>query len=157
MYINAITNTLPKPSEEKNINSQMDISIAYSDLSGNPLNPNNLPSGTSFKAVIKVKQLAKVNSDHAAVNFRLPGGWELDNTRLANDTENPFPNTEFTDFRDDRMSIFLGLRAGEVRVFEIGLKATYAGKYFMPGIQAEDMYQTTIRTAKAGGYVVVTK
>jgi uncharacterized protein YfaS (alpha-2-macroglobulin family) len=37
------------------------------------------------------------------------------------------------------------------------LKATYAGKYFMPGIQAEDMYQTYIRSSKAGSYVVVTQ
>ena len=157
LYLNAITNTLPKPGEEKNNNSQMDVSITYTTLDGSTINPSSLISGTSFKAIITVKQMAKVNTDHAAVSFRLPGGWELDNSRLATDAENPYPNTEHTDFRDDRMSIFLGLRAGEVRTFEVGLKATYAGKYFMPGIQAEDMYQTYIRSSKAGSYVVVTQ
>ncbi len=157
LYINAVTNTLPKPGEEKNNSSQMDVSIAYIGLNGAAINPANLSSGTSFKAIITVRQKANLNTEHAAINFRIPGGWELDNSRLANDTDNPYPNTEYTDIRDDRMSIFLGMRAGEVRTFEVGLKATYAGKYFMPGLQAEDMYQTYIRSSKAGSYVVVTQ
>ena len=142
--VNSYTSLLPKPGSEKDIASNMNINISYVGLHGEAIDINNLKSGTSFKAIIKVEHKGNLNSDHVAVNFRLPGGWEIENSRLATGEENPFPNTEFTDFRDDRLAIFLSMRKGDVRTFEVGLKATYAGRYYMPALQADDMYQPNI-------------
>ena len=73
----------------------------------------------------------------------LPSGWEIQNTRLNNDTE---PNAvamnnskvSYTDIGDDRISWFFDIY--EAQVVYVKIDAVTPGTYTLPPTYAEAMY-----------------
>jgi len=86
-----------------------------------------------------------------------PSGWEIRNWRM-DETANPNikNNTaDYQDIRDDRVLTYFGLRRGETKTFSILLNASYVGKFYLPAVSCEAMYNHTINARKAGEWVEV--
>ena len=85
-----------------------------------------------------------------------PSGWEILNDRL-----NEIPGTSqggnftYRDIRDDRVYTYFDLRPNESKTFRVNLNATYTGKFYLPSVNAEAMYDHTIYGRKAGRWVEV--
>ena len=60
-------------------------------------------------------------------------------------------NYTYRDIRDDRVFTYFELMRGQSKTFIIRLQAAYAGKFTLPAIQCESMYDTqTHGRTKAG-------
>ena len=73
--------------------------------------------------------------------------------RLAGD-EQAAP-LDYRDIRDDRVLSYFSLAAGEAREYTLGLNATFAGRFYLPGWQVEAMYQGDTRARNKGQWVEV--
>lgn len=85
-----------------------------------------------------------------AIVDALPGGFEVENPRLANVDDEGFAAgaADRVEFLDDRVLIFAS--AGErTRVFNYHLRAVAAGRFDLPPVQAEAMYEPDV-TSVAG-------
>ena len=62
---------------------------------------------------------------------------------------------DYQDIRDDRVLSYMSLDAGESRTLEISLNASFAGRFYLPGWQVENMYDASVQARSAGRWVEV--
>jgi hypothetical protein len=88
-----------------------------------------------------------------------PSGWEIHNQRLGEyeQTGYDFDRPEYQDIRDDRVYSYFDLEQGRKKTFVVRLNATYQGRFFLPAVYCEAMYDHSIRARKGGQWVEVVK
>lgn len=157
LFARLIKTGQPIGGNETEAASGMRLKVIYTDRNGNPINPVNLSQGTDFFAEISVYNSGTqgVYRD-LALSQIFPSGWEILNERL-NDVPGSTNTRNFTyqDIRDDRVYTYFDLRANESKTFKVALNATYAGRYYLPGVNVEAMYDNTVNARVAGKWVEV--
>lgn len=139
--------------EEKGLS----VTVAYQDLTGNSIDISSLKQGTDFKAIITVKHTGlRDNYMEMALNQVFPSGWQIVNTRVANDDNTDVVNYTYRDIRDDRAYTYFNLNRADKKTFEIRLNATFAGKFYLPAIFCAPMYDESIYSIKQGKWVEIT-
>ena len=84
-----------------------------------------------------------------ALTFAVPSGWEIWNDRLVSGVEQA--EAAHTDIRDDRISWYFPLAAGQSKRFTARLQAAYCGRFAVPPAVCEDMYAPQCRAITANG------
>ena len=128
------------------IKNGLELSLRYFESDGiTSLNPAWLPLNTTFKAKLTVRNTAGKNLENVAITHILPAGWEVLSAT-------PSGTIHYQDKRDDRILSYIDLlRTNETVTVDLTLSATYAGKYYLPAVQAEAMYEATIQGCTASG------
>jgi uncharacterized protein YfaS (alpha-2-macroglobulin family) len=62
---------------------------------------------------------------------------------------------DYTDIRDDRVLQYFGLKAGESIRFATRLNAAYRGRYYLPSMLVEAMYDATKNARTRGQWTEV--
>jgi uncharacterized protein YfaS (alpha-2-macroglobulin family) len=110
--------------------------------------------------VCRIKIRSTQTVENVAICDMIPAGFEVENTRL-NDADyswikNASPNDyDNHDLRDDRVNVFTNLQAGQDREFNYLVRAVNLGKYMMPPISAEAMYDPSICSYCSGAVIHV--
>jgi uncharacterized protein YfaS (alpha-2-macroglobulin family) len=92
-----------------------------------------------------------------ALNQVIPAGWEIINDRMnAMATKTDF-KSNYTDIRDDRLVHYFDLPKGQSRSFSTTGIATYEGKFLLPSVHCEAMYDHSISASKGGGWSVISR
>jgi uncharacterized protein YfaS (alpha-2-macroglobulin family) len=156
VYVRLVTEGIPMAGNEEESASNLKINIKYIDGKGNELDISKLKQGTDFKAVATISNLASYLGDYQnlALSQIFPSGWEIVNTRLG-DMDNKVSKPDYQDIRDDRVYSYFGLRSGYSLSFEVMLNASYAGRFYLPAVHAEAMYDNNIKARKKGMWVKV--
>ncbi|GAF04428.1 hypothetical protein JCM21142_83132 [Saccharicrinis fermentans DSM 9555 = JCM 21142] len=142
-----------------NESSNLKMSVEYTTLTGQPIDVSKLAQGTDFKATVTFThpgQLARYTD--MALTQIFPSGWEIRNTRMedvnsAYDVNVP----DYRDIRDDRVYTYFDLERGRSQKYVVLLNATYQGRYYLPSVSCEAMYNNQISARKAGRWVEVVK
>lgn len=147
---------LPPGEEEAAYQRHVSIETTFTDRSGKTIDPSRIAIGTDFTAVTTVKNLGSrvQHIDEVAVTQIFPSGWEIQNERLAGDATNQ--KFDYQDIRDDRVNTFFDLYGRkDKRVIKTLLTASYAGRYYMPPVSVEAMYDNEIQAKTSGKWVEV--
>ena len=131
------------------------IRSEFSDGAGEPLEVADLRQGTEITARISVYNTSADDVKNIALTQIFPSGWEIVNTSF---TEAGIPNgnkADYTDIRDDRVQYYFDLKAKETKTFTIKLNASFMGDYYLPGAQAEAMYNNDYFARTEGKWVKV--
>jgi alpha-2-macroglobulin len=135
------------------------MKVVYRDMSGAEIDPARLEQGMDFMAEVRVTNAGIYNNYRdLALTQVFPSGWEIMNRRMqglpAVMDESAF---EYRDVRDDRVITYFGLeRNGSVK-FSILLNAAYTGRYYLPGVYCEAMYDHSVFARKSGRWVEVVR
>jgi hypothetical protein len=135
-------------------NKGVEINLRFLSISGDVIDPARIKQGTDFEMEVRVKKTGskKAYQDMALKQF-IPAGWQiLSNSQEAGTTNSYF---EYRDIRDDRIFTFFELRNSAERVYKIRLNATYAGRYYLPSFEVEDMYHPEIKARTKARWVEV--
>ena len=140
----------------------LSVSYTYKDLKGNLINVSELKQGQDFIATVKVSNLKNEPVKDIALTQAFPSGWEIVNTRFTDFGSTTLSQARFTDIRDDRVNFYFDLgRNGNgkqnFKTFNIMLNASYLGTYYLPGIQAEAMYDNDYLVRTKGKWVTIVK
>jgi uncharacterized protein YfaS (alpha-2-macroglobulin family) len=57
--------------------------------------------------------------------------------------------------RDDRVNTYFDLKAGESKTVEVGMNASYLGRFYLPMVTVEAMYDATLNARVKGQWVEV--
>ncbi|NOZ48140.1 MAG: hypothetical protein GXO79_15385 [Chlorobi bacterium] len=154
LHVAIILEGIPEKGDKINLSNNLKIKVNYKLLDGTIINPASIKQGTDFISDVTVTYLGKKNfREQFAVQQVFPSGWEIFNSRLYGDnTEN---NVEYEDIRDDRVYTYFYLQKGQTINFTTLLNASFAGKFYLPAIYAEAMYDGTINARKHGLWVRV--
>ncbi|WP_303316799.1 MG2 domain-containing protein [Flavivirga abyssicola] len=138
----------------------LSVSIQYKNLRGNAINISKLQQGQDFVATVKVSNLKNEAVNDVALTQIFPSGWEIVNTRFTDFGNTTTSQARFTDIRDDRVNFYFDLqRKGRQsnKTFNVMLNASYLGTYYLPGVQAEAMYDNDYLVRTKGRWITVEK
>ncbi len=133
------------------------MNVRYTNQEGQSIDPMALPQGTDFVAEVTLKNTGGMGTyEHMALAQIFPSGWEIINTRL-NDTQSAVKSSPSTyqDIRDDRVLTHFNIRQQETLTFRVMLNASYIGRYFLPAVSVEAMYDNRIQATTPGQWVEV--
>ncbi|MEL6123669.1 MAG: hypothetical protein AAFR14_08090, partial [Bacteroidota bacterium] len=137
-------------------NKNVSINVKYQDLNGEPIDISRLEQGIDFYAMITVNNLNTRGPrlQDMALRHIIPSGWEIRSGRLSG----PSPDSDaydYRDVRDDRIYTFFDLEGA--KTFSVLLNAAYEGRFFLPPVQVEAMYDGDIKAQTYGQMIQVTR
>jgi hypothetical protein len=159
LYARLINRGKPEVGQEKEEQENLMTDVVYRSEAGDIIDPTNLKQGTDFFMEVTIKNAGTAGplQNIALINY-VPSGWEIHNARM-DDNEALFKNSayDYQDIRDDRIFTYFDLRANESKKFVFSLNASYSGSYYLPGVNAEAMYDNSAYSRKKGVWIKVVK
>ena len=148
---------IPVIGDQTTEDNNLIMEVKYTDINGRDMDVGKLAQGTDFLVAVKVSNPGMMgNYTNLALNQVFPSGWEISNTRLSGfNYEQQGSIPEYQDIRDDRVYTFFDLPADKSKTFVIALNATYLGRFYLPNVYCEAMYEHSINSVKAGKWVEV--
>ncbi len=140
-------------SESRNLT----VSTQFIDGEGKTIDVSKLKQGTEITAQITVRNNSNNWVDNVALTQIFPSGWEIVNTNFTDLEGGVTGKAEYTDIRDDRVNFYFDLSAKKSKTFTVKLNASYLGSYYLPGTQAEAMYDNDYYSRNKGKWISVEK
>lgn len=131
----------------------------YLDRHGNQVDPVKISQGDLIIARLTITT-RQDNLDNIAIVDLLPGGLEIDNPRLANNSNFAWLSEgsaapDYMDIRDDRMVLFYSFKKAGVYQFHYALRAVTCGDFILPPVKAECMYQPELSSIASSGQITI--
>ncbi|MDN4165278.1 MG2 domain-containing protein [Cytophagales bacterium LB-30] len=159
LFVRIIQTGTPLAGEEKAQENDLKMTVRYTNMNGESINPSQLAQGTNFMAEVTVYNPGtRGNYEEMALSQIFPSGWEIINTRL-NDTQTYYGQEapEYQDIRDDRVYTYFDLGAAQRKTIKVQLNATYQGRFYLPAVSCGAMYDNSVQAVVPGQWVEVIK
>jgi alpha-2-macroglobulin len=141
----------------------MTLTRTYRSLDGTELDPaaGDLKLGDLVFVEIELANTSGAYIQNIALVDRLPGGFEVENPRLGRTTKVDWVKDEelwgmdFMNMRDDRLEAFGAMPPKTTRKVVYTVRAVTSGKFTIPPVEAEAMYDPTLWARAAAGTAVI--
>ena len=159
LYARLVLEGIPQTGDNTTAENNLGLSVIYKDMDGNIIDPAVLEQGTNFTAEVTLNNPGMRGNYHElALTHIFPSGWEIINNRMDNpDYPGQNEQPQYQDIRDDRVYTYFDLPANRRKTFRIMLNASYEGRFYMPTVYCEAMYDNAINARKPGKWVEVKK
>jgi len=141
--------------EELTEQNNLSVKTQFFDGAGNTLDVSELRQGTEVIAKVSVTNTSMDDVDNIALSQIFPSGWEVVNTSFTDLGGGADGDADYKDTRDDRVNFYFDLNQKKTKVFTVKLNASYLGTYYLPGTQAEAMYDNTYFARTQGKWIKV--
>lgn len=154
IFPQVVLDGIPMRGDPTNASNGMTMAVKYLDLNDNQIDPASMEQGSNFIVEVTVQNTGVRDYEEMALTQIFPSGWEILNSRMDDrDTGGDIP--EYQDQRDDRVFTFFDLRRGQSQTYRLYLNSSYLGKFYLPTVSVEAMYDNTINARIAGKWVEV--
>ncbi len=160
LYVTLLEEGVPLESRLRAESSGIQLNRGFFDDRGRPIDVADMPQGVPFWVVYTVESGYGATLEDVALSSVFPSGWEIINTRLADEglpdwiRELRVTEGDYMDVRDDRVNWFFDLGPRRL-VFATRLSPTFEGTFVLPPVVAEAMYSPRFYARIAGGTVRV--
>ncbi|MGZ3932453.1 MAG: alpha-2-macroglobulin family protein, partial [Bacteroidia bacterium] len=156
LFAKVIVEGVPLTGDKTASSSHLKMEVKYKNMKGDVIDPSRLQQGTDFVAEVTISNPgSKGFLKEMALNQVFPSGWEIHNSRM--DENGSSRAARYQDIRDDRVYSYYDLAENTSKTFTIQLNATYLGKFYLPTIYSEAMYDNLIHAKLPGRWVEVVK
>jgi len=157
LFAKVITTGIPAEDDKTDAANGLRLDIVYTSMDGKRINPASIPQGTDFMALVTIVNIGVRNYEQLSLTQIFPSGWEIHNTRMdPSGQSNRYDVPTYQDIRDDRVNSFYDLTVKQKKTFAILLHASYEGRFYLPTVYSEAMYDHSINARKHGMWVEVT-
>ncbi|HTE29606.1 MAG TPA: MG2 domain-containing protein [Chryseolinea sp.] len=159
LFVRLMKQGTPARGDEQDGESNLRLSLSYTDADDNAVDPTSLQQGKEFTATVSVMNPGTRGTyKNLALNQIFPSGWEINNLRLDGVEESTAKDVPtYQDIRDDRVYTYFDLAPGQRKTFKVLLTASYTGTYYLPAVSCEAMYDHSVYARKKGQTVQVTR
>jgi len=158
LYTRLVMKGTPLAGDEQTKSSDLGLSVRYLNAQGEKIAIDKITQGTDIIIETTLRHPG-IRDDYQemALTHMVPAGWEIRNQRMENFAmAGTGDSPEYQDIRDDRVYSYFDLRRGKSKTFRIVVNAAYAGRYYLPSLVCEAMYDNSIQAVIAGKWVEVT-
>jgi uncharacterized protein YfaS (alpha-2-macroglobulin family) len=156
IFTRIVREGVPSPGSENASASKLGISVSFMTLDGKIINPAVIEQGSDFICEVRVFHNSfEYRLDEIALTQIFPSGWEIVNSRMFSTQLGENSVSNYQDIRDDRIYTYFDIMKGKSKTFRVMLNASYAGKFYMPAMNAEAMYNNSIHARNKGRWVEV--
>ncbi|MES2592751.1 MAG: MG2 domain-containing protein [Bacteroidota bacterium] len=159
LFARVILEGIPETGDQTSVDNDLKVAINYTSMKGDAIEVTKLEQGTDFIAEVTITNPGlRGEYLQMALSQIFPSGWEIHNTRM-DEAESVIKSDlpTYQDIRDDRVYTYFNISPYKTSTFRIVLNAAYIGKYYLPTIYCEAMYDNTINSRKPGKWVEVVK
>ncbi len=158
LYARVVLSGQPLIGDQTSAENDLQLKVSYKSLDGKSLDVSRIEQGTDFIAEVSITNPGtRLNwYRDMTLNQVFPSGWEITNTRMSNAErfkQTSYPN--YQDIRDDRVYTYYDIGRNKTEVFRVQLNAAYQGRFYLPSLVSEAMYDNTISARKPGQWVEV--
>jgi uncharacterized protein YfaS (alpha-2-macroglobulin family) len=157
VFVNVLYSGILPLGEEISEKRGLGVNVVYKDGLGKNIDVSKLSQGTEFEANVTISNLKQEDVHDIALTEIFPSGWEIINTRFTDFGDSTVAKANFTNIRDDRVNFYFDLKKNQTKTFKVLLNASYLGKYYLYGLQAEAMYDNDYFTRTTGKWIEVVK
>ena len=150
----SVTGT-PEAGEEKAQSAGLSMEVRFIDEKGTTLDVSSLERGQIFRAVAVISNKSGAAVKDIALSERFPSGWEIKNERVYKSGAGYPAGVSYQDYRDDRVFSFFDLASGQSITVPITLTATYPGRFYLPAVHCEAMYDHSVAATLPGRWIEV--
>jgi uncharacterized protein YfaS (alpha-2-macroglobulin family) len=140
LFVSIVNSGILPVGEEKAIKQNLSAKMVFRSRNGAVLDVSQIPQGTDFVAEVVLTNTTSKEIKNMALTEIFPSGWEIVNTRFSDFGDFAQNEVTYTDIRDDRSNFYFDMEKNETKTFRVLLNASYLGHYYLPGVQAEAMY-----------------
>lgn len=157
LYVKLSLTGVPVIGDQTFAANNLKLTVKYLYMNGNQLDVTQLQQGTDFMAEVTVYNPGVLGYyKEMALTTIFPSGWEIHNTRMDEfDSGHTADKPRYMDIRDDRIYSFFDVDKYKKKTFYYTLNATYLGKFYMPTISCEAMYDHEINARVPGKWIEV--
>jgi hypothetical protein len=161
LYVRLIRSGIPAAGQETARESNLRMDISYYSTKGAPLDVSTLEQGTDFVAQVTIIHPGvKSSYKNMALTQVFPSGWEIHNSRLDENMnlltgKSDLPT--YQDIRDDRVYTYFDLYSGGSKTYKVMLNAAYTGRFYLPTVYTEAMYDNSVSARQPGKWIDVVK
>ena len=155
LFVSLILRGSPLPGEEKAASDGLSLDVDYSGVDGAAVDIRKLAQGSDLVASIAITNRSGVALTDLALTQVVAAGWEISNPRFASGAEEKPVELDYQDIRDDRVLSYFKLAPGETKRLKLLLNASYRGRYYLPAVTVESMYDAKKQARTAGQWVEV--
>jgi hypothetical protein len=179
VYARLVADGVPMGGKEKEIQDRgLYLDIDYYDLDGRSVNPDAVPLREDMMIVVTVTNKAGKRLSNLALSQLLCAGWEIRNLRLGRAGDGPtdeeggssVPKGEYSywwwwarpesvplyayqDIRDAAVYTYFDLLKGQTKSFKLYVNKTYEGRFLIPAVKVEAMYEPSILAVVPGRWI----
>ncbi|MDR1809934.1 MAG: hypothetical protein LBR34_05990 [Prevotella sp.] len=154
LYVRLIGRSKPLTDKRALANSGLNLYVKYVSADGKEIDVSSLRQGTEFFADVVVQNVSGEYLTDIALSQIFASGWEIFNNRLFGADSGASAYT-YQDIRDDRALTYFNLRNGYSTSFKVRLQAAYCGRFYLPAVTCEPMYQPAMQSNTQGRWVEV--
>lgn len=158
LFVRVITEGVPAEGKEEAYAEGISLAVSYVDGSGRAVQVADLKQGANFTAVVTVKNASSRGYRYLVLSEIFPAGWEILNTRFLDGTATAAEpvGVSYQDIRDDRVYSYIdNLPSGRQVTVRIPLCAVYPGRFYLPPVSCQAMYDRLVRANTRGEWVKV--
>lgn len=158
LFARILTEGTPEQGDEEAYANGLTLTVAYRDMDGRPIDVASLAQGTNFTASVTVSNPSARAYNNIVLTQVFPAGWEILNTRFLNEgaSDSQAAGVDYQDIRDDRVYSYIDrLPSGRRVTVDVNVAAVYPGRFYLPPVYCEAMYDHRIRANNEGTQVVV--
>ncbi len=157
VFTRLISRGVPLQGQEKEEARNLRVNVVYKNMKGEEIDVTKISQGTDFVASVTVHNPSSTKTHkEMALHQLFPSGWEIINNRLHDSPKHYGQGApDYQDVRDDRVYTYFDMKPNSRKEFTILLNASYRGRYYLPAVVAEAMYDNSVYASKAGQWVEV--
>ena len=154
LFVNIYRRGMPPAGEEPESANDLTIGVTYRDLKMNPVDIATLSQGQDLVVDVRIKNPTQRDMNNLVLTHLVAAGCQIKNPRFSGESS-AAATVDYQDIRDDRVFTYFGLAAGQEITFLIVLNASYAGRYYQPGLAVEAMYDAAVHANSKGRWVKI--
>ena len=157
LFVRILQTGQPTVGDPTAVEKNLKMSIAYESMDGKKIDPSRIEQGTDFMAKVKITHPGTrgIHYEEMALSQIFPSGWEIQNARLDAVGQSTNSDYDYQDIRDDRVFTYFDLNKNKSQTYQVQLNAAYPGKYYLPTVNCEAMYDQTVQARVPGRWVEV--
>ena len=155
LYATLSSRGVPRIGEEVAAANGLRLEVGYEDLSGALLDETRIAQGRDFVATVTVINTRDRPLQNLALTEIVASGWEIHDPRYSGSEESQVAEIDYQNVRDDRVYSYFELDGGERKTFRLLLNAAYRGRFYLPPLAVEAMYDASVHARTVGRWVEV--
>lgn len=157
LYASVIRKGVPALGDEESTAKGLSLDVRYTKPDSNSAwmsLANPIKQGSDIVIRVVVKNTSGRDLDNIALSHLLPTGWEIHDAQYSGKSAKN-SERDYQDVRDDRVYTYFGLKKDEEKTFTILVNAAFKGRYYLPAITVEPMYEPSILARDKGQWITV--
>ncbi|MDH3975197.1 MAG: MG2 domain-containing protein [Deltaproteobacteria bacterium] len=155
LYAAIISTGIPKSGHELPSSKGLNMEVNYMDMERQGINISEIKQGVDFMADIEISNRGNADYENLALTQIVPSGWEIHNPRMDAGDMGKKSEIDYQDIRDDRVYTYFNLKRNRSKTFRVLINASYKGKFYLPGISVEAMYDAAKHARVTGQWIEI--